>query len=41
MEDRGFNSVIFAAMFLKNSENAKISEPGDLTADELGLVWNS
>jgi putative spermidine/putrescine transport system substrate-binding protein len=38
MEDAWINSVIFAAMYLKNSENAKISEPGDLTADELGLV---
>jgi putative spermidine/putrescine transport system substrate-binding protein len=38
MEDAWINSVIFAAIYLKNSENAKISEPGDLTADELGLV---
>jgi putative spermidine/putrescine transport system substrate-binding protein len=38
MEDAWINSVIFTAMYLKNSENAKISEPGDLTADELGLV---
>src|SRR5437879_6047329 len=37
MEDAWINSVIFTAMYLKNSENAKISEPGDLTADELGL----
>jgi putative spermidine/putrescine transport system substrate-binding protein len=38
MEDAWINSVIFTAIYLKNSENAKISEPGDLTADELGLV---
>jgi putative spermidine/putrescine transport system substrate-binding protein len=38
MEDAWINSVIFAAIYLKNSENARISEPGDLTADELGLV---
>jgi putative spermidine/putrescine transport system substrate-binding protein len=38
MEDAWINSVIVAAIYLKNSENAKISEPGDLTADELGLV---
>ena len=38
MEDAWINSVIFTAMYLKNSENAKISEPGDLTANELGLV---
>jgi putative spermidine/putrescine transport system substrate-binding protein len=38
MEDAWINSVIFTAMYLKNSENAKISEPGDLTVDELGLV---
>jgi putative spermidine/putrescine transport system substrate-binding protein len=38
MEDAWINSVIFTAIFLKNSENAKIAEPGDLTADELGLV---
>src|SRR6202166_4480192 len=38
MEDAWINSVIFTAMYLKNSENARISEPGDLTADELGLV---
>jgi uncharacterized glyoxalase superfamily protein PhnB len=38
MEDAWINSVIFTAMYLKNSENAKIAEPGDLTADELGLV---
>ena len=38
MEDAWINSVIFTAIYLKNSENARISEPGDLTADELGLV---
>jgi len=38
MEDAWINSVIFTAIYLKNSENAKISEPGDLTVDELGLV---
>jgi putative spermidine/putrescine transport system substrate-binding protein len=38
MEDAWINSVIFTAMYLKNSENARISEPGDLTVDELGLV---
>jgi putative spermidine/putrescine transport system substrate-binding protein len=38
MEDAWINSVIFTAMYLKNSENAKIAEPGNLTADELGLV---
>jgi putative spermidine/putrescine transport system substrate-binding protein len=38
MEDAWINSVIFTAIYLKNSENAKIAEPGDLTADELGLV---
>jgi putative spermidine/putrescine transport system substrate-binding protein len=38
MEDAWINSVIFTAIYLKNSENAKIVEPGNLTADELGLV---
>jgi putative spermidine/putrescine transport system substrate-binding protein len=38
MEDAWINSVIFTAIYLKNSENAKITEPGNLTADELGLV---
>lgn len=38
MEDAWINSVIFTAMYLKNSENARIAEPGNLTADELGLV---
>jgi putative spermidine/putrescine transport system substrate-binding protein len=40
MEDAWINSVIFAAIYLKNSENAKIAEPGNLTADELGLVMD-
>jgi putative spermidine/putrescine transport system substrate-binding protein len=38
MEDAWINSVIFAAIYLKNSENAKIAEPGNLSADELGMV---
>lgn len=38
MEDAWINSVIFTAMYLKGSENAAIKEPGNLTADELGLV---
>ena len=38
MEDAWINSVIFTAIYLKNSENAKIADPGNLTADELGLV---
>ena len=38
MEDAWINSIIFTAIYLKNSENAKIAEPGNLTADELGLV---
>jgi putative spermidine/putrescine transport system substrate-binding protein len=38
MEDAWINSVIFAAIYLKNSANAKIAEPGNLTADELGTV---
>jgi len=38
MEDAWINSVIFTAIYLKNSENAKIAEPGNLSADELGLV---
>jgi putative spermidine/putrescine transport system substrate-binding protein len=38
MEDAWINSVIFTAIYLKNSENAKIAEPGNLTPDELGLV---
>ena len=38
MEDAWINSAIFTAMYLKNAENAKIEEPGNLTPDELGLV---
>src|SRR6516164_6387964 len=38
MEDAWINSVTFTAIYLKNSENTKIAEPGNLTADELGLV---
>ncbi|HXT05600.1 MAG TPA: extracellular solute-binding protein [Roseiarcus sp.] len=38
MEDAWINSAVFAAMYLKNSENAKIEEPGNLKPDELGLV---
>lgn len=38
MEDAWINSVIFTAIYLKNSENVKIEEPGNLTPDELGTV---
>ena len=38
MEDAWINSAIFTAIYLKNSENAKIAEPGNLTPDELGVV---
>ncbi|SFD78459.1 ABC transporter substrate-binding protein [Roseivivax sediminis] len=38
MEDAWINSAIFTAMYLKESENAPIEEPGNLTEDELGLV---
>jgi putative spermidine/putrescine transport system substrate-binding protein len=38
MEDAWINSATFTAIYLKNSENAKIAEPGNLTVDELGLV---
>ncbi len=38
MEDAWINSAIFTAIYLKNAENAKIGEPGNLTPDELGLV---
>lgn len=38
MEDAWINSAIFTAIYLKNSENAKIGEPGNLTPDELGVV---
>ena len=38
MEDAWINSVIFTAIYLKESENKPIKEPGNLTPDELGLV---
>ncbi len=38
MEDAWINSAVFAAIYLKNAENAPISDPGNLTVDELGLV---
>ncbi|MFT7221194.1 MAG: putative spermidine/putrescine transport system substrate-binding protein [Candidatus Azotimanducaceae bacterium] len=38
MEDAWINSATFTAMYLKESENAAIVEPGNLTEDELGLV---
>ena len=38
MEDTWINSAIFTAMYLKESENAAIEEPGNLSEDELGLV---
>lgn len=38
MEDAWINSTVFAAMYLKESENQPIEVPGNLTEDELGLV---
>ena len=38
MEDAWINSAIFAAIYLKESENKPIKDPGNLTSDELGLV---
>lgn len=38
MEDAWINSAIFTAMYLKESENADIKEPGNLSESELGLV---
>ncbi|MHA1565181.1 MAG: ABC transporter substrate-binding protein [Alphaproteobacteria bacterium] len=38
MEDAWINSAIFTAMYLKESENAPIDQPGNLSEDELGLV---
>ncbi|BCH32278.1 spermidine/putrescine ABC transporter substrate-binding protein [Mesorhizobium sp. L-8-10] len=38
MEDAWINSAVFTAMYLKESENAPIVEPGNLTESELGLV---
>ncbi|WFR99244.1 extracellular solute-binding protein (plasmid) [Rhizobium tumorigenes] len=38
MEDAWINSVIFTAMYLKESENKPIVDPGNLTESELGMV---
>ena len=38
MEDAWINSAVFAAMYLKESENQPINDPGNLSEDELGLV---
>jgi len=38
MEDAWINSAVFTAMYLKESQNAPIVEPGNLTESELGLV---
>lgn len=38
MEDAWINSAVFAAMYLKESENQPIADPGNLTESELGLV---
>src|SRR5690606_27330184 len=38
LEDDWINSAVFAAMYLKESENQPIGDPGNLTEDELGLV---
>lgn len=38
MEDAWINSAVFAAMYLKESENQPIGDPGNLTESELGLV---
>lgn len=38
MEDAWINSVIFAAMYLKENNIQKIDKPGDLTESELGAV---
>jgi len=38
MEDAWINSAVFAAMYLKESENQPIGDPGNLTEAELGLV---
>lgn len=38
MEDAWINSVIFTAIYLKENSLAKITEPGNLTVDELGTV---
>lgn len=38
MEDAWINSAIFAAIYLKESENKPIKDPGNLSESELGLV---
>jgi putative spermidine/putrescine transport system substrate-binding protein len=38
MEDAWINSTVFAAMYLKESENRPIRDPGNLSVDELGIV---
>jgi putative spermidine/putrescine transport system substrate-binding protein len=38
MEDAWINSVIFTAIYLKENSLARITEPGNLTVDELGTV---
>lgn len=38
MEDAWINSAIFTALYLKQNALASIQDPGDLTADELGVV---
>lgn len=38
MEDAWINSVIFAAIYLKENAIQKIEDPGNLTPDELGAV---
>lgn len=38
MEDAWINSAIFTAIYLKENSLAKITDPGNLTADELGTV---
>jgi putative spermidine/putrescine transport system substrate-binding protein len=38
MEDAWINSVIFTAIYLKESSHAKIVDPSDLTEDELNVV---
>ncbi len=38
MEDAWINSAIFTAIYLKESENKPINDPGNLSESELGLV---
>ncbi|MCF1433110.1 extracellular solute-binding protein [Agrobacterium vitis] len=38
MEDAWINSAVFAAIYLKESENKPIKDPGNLSESELGLV---